>query len=53
MKMADWANFSPSKKKVIIKKGCEHLRKTGLKFIVTYKERSENKKLIKLKKTLI
>lgn len=38
--------FFPSekkKKRPLIRKGYQYLRKTGLKFTVTYRERSENK----------
>lgn len=38
--------FFPQKKKKkrpLIRKGYQYLRKTGLKFTVTYRERSENK----------
>lgn len=52
--------FFPQKKKKkrpLIRKGYQYLRKTGLKFTVTYRERSENKpkkkKLIKFKNSFI
>lgn len=44
-KNADQANILPSKKKPLIRKECEHLRKTDLKFTVTYNKRSQNKKV--------